>query len=95
VLSSEEALMSDNLNDLEKQLQALSNERDVLANGIAAELVELYNKRAARGIPVGALTGRECGACRIALTSTAFDDITAVAHDELAYCPNCSAILVR
>ncbi len=95
VLSSEEALMSDNLAEIEKQLQDLAKERDALVKGIAAELLELYNKRAARGIPVGALTGRECGACRIALTSTAFDDITSVAHDELAYCPNCSAILVR
>jgi len=65
------------------------------AINIPAELLELFEKKAARGIPVGKLNGRECGACRITLGATAYNEISGLARDEIATCPDCQAILVR
>lgn len=62
---------------------------------LPAELAELYEKKFARGIAVGRLTGRECGACRISLGATALNEVAALAQDEIATCPDCQAILVR
>lgn len=65
------------------------------ASNIPAELLELFEKKASRGVPVGKLTGRECGACRITLGATAYNEISNLARDEIATCPDCQAILVR
>jgi predicted nucleic acid-binding Zn-ribbon protein len=65
------------------------------AANIPAELLELFEKKASRGIPVGKLNGRECGACRISLGATAYNEISVLARDEIATCPDCQAILVR
>lgn len=62
---------------------------------IPVELLELFEKKATRGIAVGKLTGRECGACRITLGATAYNEIVNLASDEIATCPDCQAILVR
>lgn len=59
------------------------------------ELADLYEKKFARGIAVGRLTGRECGACRISLGATSLNEVAALAQDEIATCPDCQAILVR
>ena len=73
----------------------------VLANAsakpsfISSELIELYDKKASRGVPVARLLGRECGACRISLGATAFNEVESLARDEIATCPECQAILVR
>ena len=65
------------------------------AANIPAELLELFEKKASRGIPVGKLNGRECGACRITLGATAYNEISGLPGDEIATCPDCQAILVR
>lgn len=59
------------------------------------ELASLYEKKLTRGIAVGRLLGRECGACRISLGATALNEIAALANDDIATCPDCQAILVR
>ena len=65
------------------------------AINIPADLLELFEKKATRGVPAGKLTGRECGACRITLGATAYNEIASLARDEIATCPDCQAILVR
>ena len=62
---------------------------------IANDLLELFERLATRATAVGVLRGSTCGACNMNLTSTALGQIRAVAEDELARCPECSAILVR
>lgn len=80
---------------LRSGLDLLSLNRAQQAGRIDAELLELYSKKAARGVAVGRLINRECGACRMAIGATALAEIIALASDEIATCPDCQAILVR
>ena len=73
----------------------LVQEFNALKPRIAAEHLDKYTKLAARGVPIGRLEGRECGACRMALGASAFESITALPADEFATCPECQALLVR
>ena len=80
---------------LRSGLDLLTNDRAKQAARISSELIELYDKKASRGVPVARLLGRECGACRISLGATAFNEVESLARDEIATCPECQAILVR
>jgi predicted nucleic acid-binding Zn-ribbon protein len=62
---------------------------------VSADLLAAFDRKASRGIPIGRLIERDCGACRIALTSAVFSEVTSAAEDELPTCPNCEAFLVR
>lgn len=66
-----------------------------IRKAVSAELVELFDKIRVRGTAVGKLKDSTCGACNMNLTSTAVGQLSAVPNDELARCPECSAILVR
>ena len=80
---------------LRSGLDLLSNDRAQQAARISSDLIELFDKKASRGVPVARLLGRECGACRISLGATAFNEVESLARDEIATCPECQAILVR
>jgi uncharacterized protein len=58
-------------------------------------LLEIYEKKSLRGVAVGRLLNRECGACRMTIGATALAEIASTPRDELATCPDCQAILVR
>lgn len=88
--NSEQALLK-----LQSGLQLQQSDRERLLASLGADLVAVYEKRAERGIPVGSLQGVECGACGISINGVALDEISRVAADELAFCPECGAILVR
>lgn len=87
-LSVELAKLQSSISIFEEQLR---NTRST----VPAELLEVFDRKAARGLPIGRLVDRDCGACRIALTSAVFSDVTSAAEDELPSCPNCEAFLVR
>lgn len=76
-------------------LDLITQQRAQQAALLPVELLSLYEKKASRGIAIGRLTGRECGACRISLGATAFAEIQGLASDDIATCPDCQAILVR
>jgi predicted nucleic acid-binding Zn-ribbon protein len=76
-------------------LDLMVQQRAQQAAQLPVELLELYEKKATRGLAIGRLIGRECGACRISLGATAFAEIQGLASDEIATCPDCQAILVR
>lgn len=80
---------------LRSGLDLISQQRAQQAALLPAELVELYEKKAARSVAVGKLNNRECGACRISIGATALAEIHALPADEIATCPECQAILVR
>lgn len=60
---------------------------------LPAELLEVFDSRAKRGVPIGKLVKATCGACHMGLTSTAVSALNR-AGDELRFCPECAAILV-
>lgn len=61
----------------------------------SAELLAIYDQRVTRGVPVGKLLKSTCGACNMSLTSTALNTLQRIPAQELARCPECTAILVR
>ena len=73
----------------------LFQEFTALKARINPEHLEKYTKLAARGVPIGRLEGRECGACRMAMGASAYESIISLAIEEFATCPMCSALLVR
>lgn len=94
-LAAAESANEAELMKLRSGLDLLTNDRAQQASRISAELIELYDKKAARGVPVARLLGRECGACRISLGATAFNEVESLPRDEIATCPECQAILIR
>jgi predicted nucleic acid-binding Zn-ribbon protein len=77
------------------ELSDLRGQADKNRSSIESGLVELFERLSKRGSAIGSLRDSTCGACNINLPSTALGAIRAIAHDELATCPECSAILVR
>ena len=81
--------------NLSTELSKVNGEMAEIRRAVSAELVELFDKIRVRGTAVGKLKDSTCGACNMNLTSTAVGQLCAVPNDELARCPECSAILVR
>lgn len=73
----------------------ISEARNSKAREIEPELLAIYEKKLQRGVAAARLIGRDCGACRLALTASTYDEILALPVEELATCPNCLAVLVR
>jgi predicted nucleic acid-binding Zn-ribbon protein len=76
-------------------LDLLTQQRAQQAGRIEESLLEIYEKKSLRGVAVGRLLNRECGACRMTIGATALAEIASTPRDELATCPDCQAILVR
>lgn len=87
--------LSTNLTAVDATRTELAAARQKLYATLDAELSTAYQRKADRGSSVGKLIGRECGACRLSITATNLDEITALPADEIAECPNCQAYLVR
>jgi predicted nucleic acid-binding Zn-ribbon protein len=94
-LSAGEARNEAEIMKLRSGLDLMTHDRAQQASRIPTELLELFEKKAARGVPAARLIGRECGACRISLGASAFNEVESLPHDEIATCPECQAILIR
>lgn len=94
-LASKEAANETEIMKLKSGLDLLTQQRAQEVSRSDIELFALYEKKAARGVAVGRLLNRECGACRMTIGATALAEITALPQDEIATCPDCQAILVR
>jgi predicted nucleic acid-binding Zn-ribbon protein len=87
--------ISEELDDLGSQAEVIRSKRNSVISGIDQELAVAYERKYSRGVAVGGLTGRDCGACRLSITATSFEELMALMPEELAECPNCQAFLVR
>ena len=94
-VDSAEASSQADLVKLQSGKMLLTEERAKLLAGLGEELSALYVRKAARGIAAARLIGRDCNACRIALTSAAYEEVIATPQDEIATCTNCQAVLIR
>lgn len=94
-LSSLQQRVSDELADLGSQAEKIQIERRSAITSIDQELAAAYERKCTRGVAAGRLAGRDCGACRLSITATSFEELMALPQEELAECPNCQAFLVR
>jgi predicted nucleic acid-binding Zn-ribbon protein len=90
-----EAATAVEVGKLQSSVSLVEEQLRATRSSIPADLLAVYDRKALRGSPIGRLVERDCGACRIALTSAVFSEITSAADDELLTCPNCEAFLVR
>ena len=95
VLANLEQRVSAELTELGSQEEKIKIERKSAISSIDQELAASYERKYTRGVAVGRLTGRDCGACRLSITATSFEELMALPTEELAECPNCQAFLVR
>ena len=94
-LADAEAALAGDITKLASKISIVKTDRAAKFSILTEEASALFTKKASRGIPVAALKGRDCDACRIGLTSSAYEDVISTPADEIATCPNCQAILVR
>ena len=94
-LATLQARISSELAELAAQAEKILAERKTLLSGIDQELAAAYERKFSRGVAAGRLSGRDCGACRLSITATSFEELMALPSEELAECPNCQAFLVR
>ncbi|MDG2497052.1 MAG: C4-type zinc ribbon domain-containing protein [Aquiluna sp.] len=83
------------LSALTSELGSVNGDMVGIRKVLDDELLELFDKIRVRGTAIGRLKDSTCGACNMNLTSTAVGQLSALSQDELARCPECSAILVR
>ncbi len=94
-LAAAEARNEAEIMKLRSGLDLMTNDRAQQAARISSDLIEIYDKKASRGVPVARLVGRDCGACHISLGATALNEVQSLPRDEVATCPECQAILIR
>jgi len=83
--------------DLNRQLGELRRDRQTVAATIDQGLVGLYEKLrvSGRGNAAALLRARTCGGCTMTLTGNDLAEVRQAAADEVLFCPDCGAILVR
>jgi predicted nucleic acid-binding Zn-ribbon protein len=85
------------LADLNRQLADLTRDRATIAATISEELGVLYAKRrvVGRGNAAALLRARTCSGCTMTLTGSDLEAVRNSPADEVVFCPDCGAILVR
>jgi len=83
--------------DLNRQLGELARDRVAIVSAIGADLAALYEKRrvAGRGNAAALLRARTCSGCTMTLTGNDLEEVRAAPADDIVFCPDCGAILVR
>lgn len=96
-LSELEAKRDAAIAELDEEAGRITGERALVAQGIAGELVALYEKIRASSDGVGAVALRRgrCEGCRIDLSTTDLSDIKARPEDAVVRCEDCRRILIR
>jgi predicted nucleic acid-binding Zn-ribbon protein len=94
-LAALEQRVASELADLGSQAEKIQTERKSVISSIDQELAAAYERKFSRGVAAGRLSGRDCGACRLSITATSFEELMSLPSDDLAECPNCQAFLVR
>ncbi|WP_194291413.1 zinc ribbon domain-containing protein [Cumulibacter manganitolerans] len=80
----------------DQTISMTQTQRDAMAATFDSELLALYDKIRATGVPGAALmTQRRCGGCRIELAGSELAAVRAAAPEEIVRCESCRCIMVR
>ncbi len=84
------------LADIERELAALAIMRDQLRAELDAGLLSTYDrKRAALGVAVAPLVGRQCQGCHLELSAAEIDTVKdEAAQTGVTDCPDCGRLLI-
>lgn len=83
--------------DVDSLINVEQTARDGLARGLAPELLAAYERIRAKlgGVGAARLEGDRCSGCHLSLPSGEVERLRHEPPDAIAYCDNCSRILVR
>lgn len=83
--------------ELKRELGELARDRETIAGTLTEDLRALYEKRrvVGRGNAAALLRARTCSGCTMTLTGSDLESVRSAAADEVVFCPDCGAILVR
>jgi uncharacterized protein len=92
---ADEALAAE-VGDIERELVELSEQRTALRGQLSDALLATYDrKRAAFGVAVAALVGKQCQGCHLELSAAEVDTVKEEAADTgVTDCPDCGRLLI-
>ena len=95
-LGQADAALADEVADIDTQLAGLSIEREELRTRVPAALLSTYDrKRAAFGVAVARLVGKQCQGCHLELSAAEIDTVKDEAADTgVTDCPDCGRLLI-
>lgn len=83
------------VSDATTRLEGARRDREAVAASVPSDLLWLYERLAARGNGAGLLRAGACEACRMVLPPSDLATVRRAQTDEVVFCPECGAILVR
>ncbi len=95
-LGQADTALADEVADIDHQLAGLSLQRDELRALVPAALLATYDrKRAAFGVAVARLVGKQCQGCHLELSAAEIDTVKDEASDTgVTDCPDCGRLLI-
>lgn len=92
-----EVARDEQLVELNRLLGDLRRDREAIGSSVAPELITLYEKRrvTGHGNAAALLRARTCSGCTMTLTGSDLAVVREAPADEVVFCPDCGAILVR
>ena len=95
-LGQADTALADEVADIDSQLAALSIEREELRARVPAALLATYDrKRAAFGVAVARLVGKQCQGCHLELSAAEIDTVKdEAAATGVTDCPDCGRLLI-
>lgn len=95
-LGQADAALADEVADIDNQLAGLALERAALRAQVPDALLATYDrKRAAFGVAVARLVGKQCQGCHLELSAAEIDSVKDEAADTgVTDCPDCGRLLI-
>lgn len=87
--------LAQRLSEMRDQNSAINQEISSVKSQLPADLIDAFERKLSRGNAVGRIVRSACTACNMNLNSTAMAELAHIPSDELATCPECSAIVIR
>ncbi len=82
--------------EAENELTEIAAQRTAITADLAPDLLRRYESvRADTPVAAAALTGSQCGGCRLELPPADVAELRAAPTDDLVECPECGCLLVR
>lgn len=83
--------------EIDAELEQVGGSRQAATEGIAPELITLYERlrESKGGLAAAEIRARECGGCRLSLDHAELARVKAAAPDEVVRCEECSRIMIR
>ena len=83
------------ISDATTAVEQLDRDRAAVVARVPEDLFALYSRIARNGVGAGLFRENMCEACRVILTASDVARVRTTPDDEVIFCPECGAILVR